>query len=271
MKFIKNHLMFILPLMAILLGIEFYLVFDRTTDSYEKSLTEGYSMLVVTHEPVSLETLQGLNAHISSSKKIKRESIVSEIAQGVSKNSEKEILEALPHFYTVHLDVYLNTSGLEKIKSDLEVHEKIKSVETFGNAYSSSYRLFSFIKLLLKVFIVFMAVVSLFLIIKQMEIWKYAHKQRMQVMEIFGAPLMLRSGILFKVAIMDALFATMLTSLFFVYIKFMWAGNSGIDMMMQNKEELFKVTDIAILLLVAILIVIIAVYAVVFSTKREQE
>ena len=38
MKFIKNHLMFILPLMAILLGIEFYLVFDRTTDSYEKVL-----------------------------------------------------------------------------------------------------------------------------------------------------------------------------------------------------------------------------------------
>jgi len=82
MKFIKNHLMFILPLMAILLGIEFYLVFDRTTDSYEKSLTEGYSMLVVAHEPVSLETLQELNAHISSSKKIERESIVSEIAQG---------------------------------------------------------------------------------------------------------------------------------------------------------------------------------------------
>ena len=116
-----------------------------------------------------------------------------------------------------------------------------------------------------------MAVVSLFLIIKQMEIWKYAHKQRMQVMEIFGAPLMLRSGVLFKVAIMDALFATIFTSLFFVYIKFKWAANSGIDMMMQNKEELFKVTDIGILLGVALLIVIIAVYSVVYTTKGEQE
>ena len=38
MKFIKNHLMLILPLMAILLGIEFFLVFDRTTNTYEKSL-----------------------------------------------------------------------------------------------------------------------------------------------------------------------------------------------------------------------------------------
>jgi len=271
MKFIKNHLMFILPLMAILLGVEFYLVFDRTTDSYEKGLKEGYSMLVVTHKPASLETFQGLNAHISSSEKIKRESIVSEIAKGVSKDASKEILSALPHFYSVRLDSYLGTDSLEQIKTDLEAHANVKSVETFGSSYSSSYRLFSFIKLSLKIFIVFMAVVSLFLIIKQMEIWKYAHKQRMQVMEIFGAPLMLRSGVLFKVAIMDAILATLFTSLFFLYLKFKWAANSGIDMMMQNREELFKMTDIGILLAVALLIVVIAVYTVVFTAKGEEE
>jgi len=271
MKFIKNHLMFILPLMAILLGVEFYLVFDRTTDSYEKGLTEGYSMLVVTNEPASLETFQGLNAHISSSEKIKREGIVSEIAKGVSKDASKEILGALPHFYSVRLDSYLGTASLDKIKKDLESHANVKSVETFGSSYSSSYRLFSFIKLSLKIFIVFMAVVSLFLIIKQMEIWKYAHKQRMQVMEIFGAPLMLRSGVLFKVAIIDAILATLFTSLFFLYLKFKWAANSGIDMMIQNKEELFKMTDIGILLAVALVIVVIAVYTVVFTAKGEEE
>jgi len=271
MKFIKNHLMFILPLMAILLGLEFYLVFDRTTDSYEKGLKEGYSMLVVTNEPASLETFQGLNTHISSSEKIKRENIVSEIAKGVSKDAAKEILGALPHFYSVRLDSYLGTASLNQIKKDLESHVNIKSVETFGSSYSSSYRLFSFIKLSLKIFIVFMAVVSFFLIIKQMEIWKYAHRQRMQVMEIFGAPLMLRSGILFKAAIFDAILATLFTSLFFLYLKFKWAANSGIDMMMQNKEELFKMTDIGILLAMAIFIVVIAVYTVVFTAKGEEE
>ncbi len=271
MKLIKNHLMFIFPLVAILLGLEFYLVFDRTTDSYEKGLTESYSMLVVTHEPASTKSLMAINAHISSSENIERQNIVSEIAKGVSKSSAEEILDALPHFYTVHLDAYLSTGGLEKIKADLEADANVKSVETFGSAYNASYRLFSFIKLSLRIFIVFMAIVSLFLIIKQMEIWKYAHRERMQVMEIFGAPLMLRSGVLFKVAIMDAIFATILTSLFFVYIKFKWAANSGIDMMVENKEELFKVTDIAILLGVALLIVIVAVYSVVYSTKGEQE
>ena len=116
-----------------------------------------------------------------------------------------------------------------------------------------------------------MGIVSLFLIIKQMEIWKYAHKERMQVMEIFGAPLMLRSGVLFKVAILDAFIATFLTSGFFLYIKFQWAASSGIDIMMQKQEELFILSDMAILLGAALLIVTIAVYSVVFSSKGVQE
>jgi cell division transport system permease protein len=263
--------MFILPLMAILLGIEFYLVFERTTNSYEKGLKEGYSMLAVTKKPMELSKFQTLNEHISTAEKIKRESIVSEVARGVSQSSSKEILAALPYFYNLGLDSYLHTSGLEKIKKDLEADANIRKVETFGSSYHSSYRLFSFIKLILKVFIVFMAVVSLFLIIKQMEIWKYAHKERMQVMEIFGAPLMLRSGILFRVAFVDAIFSTILVSTIFFYTKFYWAAGSGIDIMVQNKEALFKFSDIGILLGSSVLIVIIAVYTVVFSSKGVQE
>jgi len=271
MKFIKNHLMFILPLIAILLGIEFFLVFDRTTDSYEKGLKEGYSMLVVTKKPATLSDFKALNIHIDSSKNIKREDIVSDVAKGISKSTTKEILDALPYFYNVGLDSYIHTTGLEKIKSDLEADKNVKKVETFGSSYSSAYKLFAFIKFTLKLFIGFMGIVSLFLIIKQMEIWKYAHKERMQVMEIFGAPLMLRSGVLFKVAILDAFIATLLTSLFFLYIKFQWAATSGIDIMMQKQEELFRMTDIGILLASALLIVIIAVYSVVFSSKGVQE
>jgi cell division transport system permease protein len=263
--------MFILPLMAILLGIEFYLVFERTTNSYEKGLKEGYSMLAVTKKPMELSKFQTQNEHISTAEKIKRESIVSEVARGVSQSSSKEILAALPYFYNLGLDSYLHTSGLEKIKKDLEADANIRKVETFGSSYHSSYRLFSFIKLILKVFIVFMAVVSLFLIIKQMEIWKYAHKERMQVMEIFGAPLMLRSGILFRVAFVDAIFSTILVSTIFFYTKFYWAAGSGIDIMVQNKEALFKFSDIGILLGSSVLIVIIAVYTVVFSSKGVQE
>jgi cell division transport system permease protein len=257
--------------MAILLGIEFYLVFERTTNTYEKGLKEGYTMLAVAKKPMELSDFQALNDHISSAEKIEREMIVKEVAKGVSQSSSKEILEALPYFYNLGLDTYLHTSGLEEIKKDLESDANIKKVETFGTTYHSSYRLFSFIKLILKVFIGFMAIVSLFLIIKQMEIWKYAHKERMQVMEIFGAPLMLRSGVLFRIALVDAIFSTILVSGVFFYIKLYWAAGSGIEIMMQNQEALFKLSDIGVLLGSSIMIVIIAVYTVVFSSKGVQE
>jgi len=102
--------MFILPLMAILLGIEFYLVFDRTTDSYEKGLKEGYSMFVVSKKPMTLATFKSLNSHIDSSETIKRQDVVKDIVKGISKDNEKEILKALPYFYNVRLDSYVDTS-----------------------------------------------------------------------------------------------------------------------------------------------------------------
>jgi len=271
MKFIKNHLMFILPLMAILLGIEFYLVFDRTTDSYEKGLKEGYTMFVVSKKPITLSDFKTLNGHIESVEAVNRKEVVGDIVKGISRTNTEKILNALPYFYNIGLDAYVRTLELEEIKKDLEADMRIRRVETFGSSYSSAYRLFAFIKFTLKLFIGFMGVVSLFLIIKQMEIWKYAHKRRMQVMEIFGAPMMLRSGILFKVAVIDAVVATMITALLFLYIKFEWAAQSGIEIMMKNQEDLFRISDIGLLLGSALIIVVIAVYSVVFSSSGVEE
>jgi len=82
---------------------------------------------------------------------------------------------------------------------------------------------------------------------------------------------MLRSGVLFKIAIFDAFIATLFTSAIFFYIKFVWAAQSGIDLMMQKQDELFRLTDMAILLATAFLLVIIAVCSVVFSSRGVQE
>jgi len=271
MKFIKNHLMFILPLMAILLGIEFYLVFDRTTKSYEEGLKDGYSMLVTAFKPLKLNDLKNLNEHISSLEKINSEYIIQQIAKGINENSKEKIKQQLPYYYDVKLDVYVSVSELDDIKQDLESSSLIKKVETFGHSYGSSYRLFSFIKFILKVFIGFMSIVSILLIVKQMEIWKFEHRQRMKVMEIFGASLMLRSGILFRIAIIDAFFATLLTSSIFLYIKFRWAPQSGINIIMQKQNQLFDMNDMGILLLSSLAIVIMAVYSVVLSNKGVEE
>ena len=263
--------MFILPLMAILLGIEFFLVFDRVTKSYEKSLTEGYTMLVVTKKPMKLEEFKALNSRIATSSEITQKMIVDKMAKGMSKNSIKKIFHSLPYFYNVGLDSYLEISVIENIKIDLEESPKIQRVETFGNSYTASYKLFTFIKLIFNIFIAFMGVVSLFLIIKQMEIWKYAHKERMQVMEIFGASRLFRSKVLYKMALADAFLATLFVSGIFSFIKWNWAINSGIEIISSHQEFLFTTDDMIILFLSSLVIVFIAVYVVVFSNRGVPE
>jgi len=267
MKFIKNHLTFIFPMMAILLGVEFFLVFDRTTSNYEKELREGYSMFIVAKEPISIDDFKKLDSHISEREEVKKEILAKQIAEGMSKSSTKKILEALPYFYNIKFDSYLHTSKLEHIKAYLEADSRIKRVETFGNSYGASYTLFSFIKFTFKAFVIFMSLISLVLVIKQMEIWNYAHKERMQVMETFGAPLMLRSGVLFKVAIIDAIISTISTSGIFIFLKYRWAEESHIDILMHMQDLLFQPIDFAILLAMSLFIVFISVYMVVFSTK----
>ncbi len=268
MKFVKNHLTFILPMVAILLGIEFFLVFDRTTDSYERGLKEDYSMFVVAKKSLELSDFKRLNRHISESEEIDKKALASQISKGVSQTNSKEILKALPYFYNIRLDSYLDSSTLKKIKQDLEENDKVKRVETFGSSYTGSYKLFSFIKFILKAFIGFMALVSFFLIIKQMEIWKYTHKERMQVMEIFGASLMLRSGVLFRVAFVDAIISTFLASGAFLALKYYWAQESHIDILMQKQNLLFQSSDFLVLLGTSLSIVIVSVYVVVFSNKE---
>lgn len=271
MKFIKDHLMFILPLMTILLGIQFYLVFDRMTSGYEERLRDGYSILVVTNEPVSINEFKALNTKISKSSKIERNEILQEISIGQDPMDTKAILDALPNFYTLKLTNYLDTNSLDKVKKDLEKSSKIKRVETFGSDYSSNYKLFSFIKFILKAFIFFMATISLFLIIKQMEVWSYVHKERMQVMEIFGAPMILKTGVLFRVAIVDALIATLLIVAFFVILGNIWAPSSGVEVVMQNHNSIFHNGDIPILLFSSLVIVVTSVLIVVFGLHGVDE
>jgi cell division transport system permease protein len=255
--------------MAILLGVEFYLVFDRTTNSYEKGLKEGYSMLVVSKKPVKLKTFQKLNQHIIAATQIERSNIVSEVAKGISKNNSEAILKALPYFYNLGLDSYLHTDALGQIKKDLEADENIKKVETFGSSYNSSYRLFSFIKLTLKIFIIFMAVVSLFLIIKQMEIWTLQHQERMYIMGLFGSPFWMKSAVLYKLVFIDSIISATGVAVVYYFLPKLEKFQESIKNIGLDFETFRLVDDSLVLLAISIFITLFSVTLVIFKQRTE--
>ncbi len=271
MKSIKEHLMFILPLVAILLGIEFSLVFNRVTHDYEEKLKANYSILVVSKRAISNEEFFSIDPQIADPKPIKKGSIAKEIAKNIGSVSTKEVLKSLPYFYTIHLSNYLSSEEVEHIRKKLLAYSYIKKVETFGESHSSKYNLFIFLKVIFWVFVSLISLVSIFLIIKQMEVWQMAHKERMQIMEVFGASVMLRSGVLFRMGIIDAIISTIISAGLFAGIKYKWADESGIDLLIEKKDILFTTQDLMMMIGVALVIVIIAVIIVTFSNREIRE
>ncbi len=270
MKSIKNHMMFILPLVAILMGIEFFLVFDRVTNSYEQRLKENYSILVVSRHQIDVDTFHRIDKRISNVEEIKRQNIADKIAKGMGDISGSDLMRALPYFYALHLNSYLAEDDIKDIKERLLRYRDIKRVETFGENHNAKYNLFIFIKTIFWVFASLMGIVSLFLLIKQMEVWQMAHMERMRIMEIFGAPMMLRSGVLFKMGLVDAFFSTLISGVIFYSLK-EWAKKSGIPLLESKYELLFSFSDMLILSSMAFGIVIIAVIFVALSTKEVRE
>lgn len=268
MKFIKTHVSLIFPLVAILLGLEFFIVFDRTTDSFEKSLQNGYSMMVVSKDEMSIDDFKAWDEHIEQVIELEKSKILERLKMQEDANN-KEFEASLPNFYSLKLDGYLTVLELNEVKYNLEKSDNILSIESFQSTYQAKYELFSFIKLAFQTFIIFMSIIGFFLIIKQMEVWNFLHAQRMKIMEIFGASLFLRSKVLINMALIDAVISALITSAIFYGIQNIWVRGSQMEILKENVEVMFSFTDILILLLASIFVVMIAVYLVVVNVKEE--
>ncbi len=271
MKFVKNHLSIIFPMVAILLGLEFFIVFDRTTKNYEESLRNSYAMLVVSKEEMSIDDFKSWDNHVFKVSEIEKSKIVNRVSSTFDKslNKSNTLQDKMPNFYSIKLNSYLNKKELEEVKNNFLKSHKITRVETFDTLHQSNYGLFSFIKFAFSTFIVFMTIIGSFLIIKQMEVWNYMHSQRMKVMNIFGASLFLRSKVLINMALIDAIISAIFASIIFYFIQKSWLKDSNIRIIQDNLEKLFTFSDIFILMVAAMVIVMTAVILVVINVKEE--
>ena len=269
MKFIKRHLSLIFPLIAILLGLEFLIVFDRTTDTYETTLSNNYSIMVVAKDEMSIDDFRAWDSHVLGVKELEKSKILERINNGSTEDTSLSLANSLPNFYTVKLDKLLSISELEQVKINLSKSKNIKRIENFHSAYKAKYELFTFIQLAFGTFILFMAIIGFFLIIKQMEVWNFLHAQRMKVMEIFGASLFLRSKILINMAVVDAVISAVLTSILFLLIQKSWVSDSNMEILKDNVSKIFMFSDFFILLFASIVVVLIAVFLVVINVKEE--
>ena len=212
MTFVKNHLGLILPLFAILFAIEYLLVFDRVIENYETGLKEQYTVILVADKSVDAERIKRANPMIRSVEPVDAQSVLLRLRKQMSKESLEKLKAIIPAFYTVKLRHYPDRKSLERLQRNLRDVEGVRRVQIFEKVHDRLYAMLLFMKSNFYVFGILIGLIGFLLVMKQMVIWQLEHKERMQIMALFGAPVWLRSGVLFRLAFVDALMSIALVS-----------------------------------------------------------
>jgi cell division transport system permease protein len=223
MKSLKNHFSLIAALFTILFTLQVYQILERSISSYEESLRSNYAMVVIATSALEESSLKSRFDIIRSVEEISPEKVIKRLEKEMDKTSLGLLRASLPKFYRLSLEHYPQPEEVDILSSQLENMKQIKRVENFSQTHDQIYKLLILYKGVTQIFAFAIFIVTLLLIIKEMRIWQFQHEERMNIMALFGAPIMLRSAVLFRLAIIDAIIAaTMILAVFSIIIKSGW-------------------------------------------------
>jgi len=269
MKSIKNHLSLVIALLSILFSMQIFLITDRSIDAYKKNLADNYSVIVVSQKRLSNSDIMGINKIISNVEELSPDTIIKRFNSDIQSVNLELLKLTLPKFYKLNLAYYPSPKELKKLTSNLLHNPSISKVEDFSYSHDTTYKLLLLFKDVVSIFAVVVLVVTVLLIFKELRIWQYKHNERMSIMGLFGAAVWLRSAVLFRLAIVDALIASFLAFGIFMYISSSeWIlqqfNTIGIEIVIFNPLE-----DFLIIIGVAISISTLLASLIVLGHKEE--
>ena len=262
MKYLKSHILLIFALVSILFSIESYWVINKIVNKYEYKIAKNYTILVVSKTPIEKINID----EISKVEPINIDKNLQKLKRFNNLDLDK-IKKSLPYFYKLYFKRFPTPNELKNIETKLLSNPNIKRVESFRINQHQIYNLLYIIKIIITIFMSVILFISTLLIIKQLEVWKLEHSERMYIMELFGAPLGLKSAILLRIAFVDAFFSIFLIG---VIVKYILDSNVYIKLINQlniNIEiSFFK--DMLILSAISFLIAFVSTMIVIFSQKE---
>ncbi|OQX75078.1 MAG: hypothetical protein B6D59_00025 [Campylobacteraceae bacterium 4484_4] len=218
MTSLKNHISFIIPLFILLFSIQFAVMLDRGVKDYEARLTGEYSIVAVSDKALKTKEIRQKIPLVSNITEIPKERYLSRLKNEIPKADLVYLKSTLPHFYSIKLKILPESGELERITKQLGEIGGITRVETFKKTFNKFHQFLRLAKTVSILFTLFIFVISLLLILKQMEIWTLEHKRRMYIMGLFGAPFWMKSASLYKSVVIDALIAALLVGTLFLYL-----------------------------------------------------
>ena len=269
MKSIKNHFSLVIALLSILFSIQVFIIVDRSIEAYKNKLADNYSVVVVAQVKIENEKIKLLNPLIGDVSELSPDSVIKRLNTKMDKKNIELLKVTLPKFYKLKLTHFPSPQEIDQLTKTLLRNNSITKVENFSHNHDNTYKLLLLFKDVISVFSVTVFIVTILLILKELRIWQFMHNERMSIMGLFGAPVWLRSAVLFRLAMVDAVIASILTFILFTYLSTsQWIGkqfdNIGIDVVVFD-----NVVDFSILFGVAMLLSVLLASLIVIGHKEE--
>jgi cell division transport system permease protein len=217
-KSIKNHLSLVIALVSILFSLQVLVITERSLEAYKEQLSTQYSVIAVSKKSLTQEQLLAIDSLLKSSQELSPDEVIKRLDSGMSKKNIELLKLTLPKFYKLKLKHYPTPVEIDNLTKNLLSDKNIIKVENFAHTHDLTYKLLLLFKTIIVIFTVAVFIVTSLLILKELKIWQFKHSERMNIMGLFGAPVWLRSAVLFRLAVMDAVIATFVTFGIFVYL-----------------------------------------------------
>jgi cell division transport system permease protein len=270
MKSLKNHLSLIVALFTVLVSAQIYVSIDRTIHAYESHLKSDYSVIVVANKTLAPEQLKAMSSMIERSESISTNDVLERLKDEMSEKNLAQLKQSLPQFYRLYLVRFPTPSEITTLQKKLQNDSSIERVEGFAQTHDTLYKLMLLFKDVVQILSISIAIITSLLILKEMRLWQFQHSQRMNIMALFGAPVWLRSAVLFRLAIVDAILATLILCLaiFLVdYYGFVAAQLKNIGI---NVQLFYFLDDALRSLAISLGIAIVLTFAIVVFVREEE-
>ncbi|BDB65236.1 cell division protein FtsX [Helicobacter magdeburgensis] len=267
MNLLRRHLALIIPLLALLFSLESIMLVNRAVAKHENKLSDSYSIVIASKNALTLDKVESFIREAKELKAITPDYMMNELKKDLSRESLETLQRELPFFYSLKLSIFPDEERLQKINATLSKLNGVTKVESFSKSHSQVYKLLLIIKSSIVVFASLIAILSYILMVKQIEIWKFEHSDRMEIMAFLGAPAWMKNGILFRLALIDSIISTIAIIAGMTYL-INSSKMQGVLSTLEVTSDIFRMgSDFIILLFTSILVSIVSVVFVIIKQK----
>jgi cell division transport system permease protein len=208
----------VIALVSILFSLQVFTIIDRSISAYKENLSSNYALVIVSKKKLVEKDVLNSDKLFSTIVELSADDVIKRLNSGISKRNVKLLKLSLPKFYKIKLSQYPTPSDVKRLTKNLLKNKSIMKVENFSHNHDTTYKLLILFKTVIATFAMTIFVVTSLLIFKELRIWQFSHNERMNIMGLFGAPVWLRSAVLFRLAIVDALIASAISFILFTYL-----------------------------------------------------